>query len=341
MTLAPSASIILGSEKFGTHALRVVAQLAPLPGIGSFRAIFPAATALSAAAGDDASLDLDGGEGSERVLTGVVRVLRRGVHQTEVIVADASAPLADLRPATTYRNQSADDVVQALASDAGVTVNGSDIGLPLAAYVADQRRTAAEHIAHLAALGGAMPRVNGDGELEVNRPAALMPDLAIKYGREVIACEVHSAAAPTASRIRTGSGPAGSEKAPDALRPSKTPLPAGVADPGRDAIWTPAAILRTPAAAATASAVADVAASSAATRIRATAFLLPALRPGLVVEVQELPDTMSGGPWTITRVTHVLDARTGGRTYFEGEQASSLDLGALIGAALSAVGGLL
>lgn len=231
MILAPSAAIVLGSEKFDTQALRVTAQLAPLPGIGSFRAVFPAATPISAAAGDDASLDLDGGEGSERVLTGIVRVLRRGIHETEALVADASAALADLRPATTYRNQSADDIVQALASAAGVTVNGSDIGLPLAAYVADQRRTAAQHIAGLAALGGAMPRVNGDGELEVNRPAALMPDLAIKYGREVIACEVHSAAAPAASRVRTGSGPAGSEKAPNALRPSKAPLPAGTADP--------------------------------------------------------------------------------------------------------------
>jgi hypothetical protein len=340
MTLAPKASIVLGSEQFDTHALRVTAQLAPLPGIGSFRAVFPARTPISASAGDDATLDLDGGEGSERVLTGVVRVVRRGIRQTEVIVADASVALAELRPATTYRNQSADDVIKALASDAGITVH-ANVALPMAAYVADQRRSAAQHIAMLAVLGGAVARVNGDGELEVNRPVAAMPDAALKYGREIIACDVSAGNAPSAKRIRTGSGPAGSAMAPNALRPTKDPLPSSASDPGNGAIWMPSAILRTPTAAATAGASADVAAASAAVRIRATAFLIPALRPGMVVDVQDLPGAMSGGPWMLTRVTHTLDAREGGRTMFEGEQASSLDLGALAGAALSAIGGLL
>lgn len=341
MTLVPSASIVLGNEQFDTHALHIVATLAPLPGIGSFNAIFPAALEIGGAAGDDATLDLDGGEGSERVLTGFIRAIRRGVRQTEVIVADASSGLAELRPATTYINQSADDVIQALASEAGISVNDSSVDLAMAAYVADQRRTAAQHIATLAAFGGAMARVNGDGELEVNRPSGLMPDLAIKYGREVVACDVHTGAAPAAKRIRTGSGPAGSAMAPDALRPTKKPLPAGATDPGADAIWTPAAVLRTPTTAATAGAVADAAVTAASTRIRATAFLLPKLRPGLIVEIQDLPGTIAGGPWLLTRVTHVLDARGGGQTFFEGEQASGLDLGALIGAALSAIGGLL
>jgi hypothetical protein len=340
MSLAPKASIVLGSEQFDTHAVRVTAQLAPLPGIGSFRAVFPALTQISASAGDDASLDLDGGEGNERVLTGTVRVVRRGIRQTEVIVADASFALAELRPATTYRNRSADDVIKALASDAGITVD-SDVGLPMAAYVADQRRTAAQHIALLASLGGAVARVNGDGELEVNRPVAAMPDVAMKYGREIIACDISTGAAPAAKRIHTGSGPAGSAMAPNALRPTNEPLPSGASDPGSGAIWMPFAILRTPTAASTAGAAADVAAASAATRIRASAFLIPALRPGLVVDVQDLPGAMSGGPWMLTRVTHTLDARDGGRTMFEGEQASSLDLAALAGAALSAIGGLL
>jgi hypothetical protein len=341
MTLAPKASIVLGNEQYDSHAVCVVVTLAPLPAIGSFTAVFPPAVTIDASAGDAASLDLDGGEGSETVLTGMVRVIRRGIRQTEVIVADSSAALVDLRPATTYRNQSADDVIRALASDAGVTIANTSVDLPMAAYVADQRRTATEHIAMLAALGGAMARVNGDGELEVSRSTAGLPDLAIKYGREVIACDVRVSAAPVAHRIRTGSGPAGSAMAPNALRPSKDPLPNGASDPGADAVWTPAAVLRTPSAAATASAAADLAATAAVTRLRASAFLVPKLRPGLIVDIQDLPDALAGGPWLLTRVTHVLNPRDGGRTYFEGEEASSLDLSALAGAALSAIGGLL
>jgi hypothetical protein len=340
MALAPKASITLGSEKFDSHALRVVVDLAPLPAIDSFVATFPAAVSISGAVGDDASLDLDGGEGSETVLQGKIRMLRYGLRYTEVVVAAASAALADLRPATTYRNQSADDVVQALASNADVNVADSSIGLPMAAYVADQRRTAAEHIAWLASLGGAIARVNSDGDLEVNRPTSAMPDIAIKYGRELISCDVRAIPAPAAHRIRTGSGPAGSAMALNALRPSKEALPKGADDPGADAVWQPAAVLRTPAAAASAGAAADLVASSGATRIRAEAFLLPKLRPGTVLDVQDLPGALAGGPWLVTRVTHLLDAQSGGRTFFEGDEASGLDLSALAGAALSAIGGL-
>lgn len=339
MSLAPSASVILGNEQFDTHVLRLTAQLAPLPAAGSFHALFPASTQISASAGDDATLALDGGEGSETVLTGSVRMIRRGISQIEVVVADGGALLGDLRPATTYRNQGADDIIKALASDANVDVSSSDTGIDIAAYVADQNRTAARHIAELAAFAGAMARINGDGELVVDRPSAVMPDVAIKYGREVITCDVQSGVAPSAKRFRMGNGPAGSTTAPDALRPSKKPLPSGADDAGVDALWTPAAVLRTPTAAATASAATDAATSAASSRIRATAFLLPKLRPGVVLDVQDVPG--GGGPWLLTRVVHVLDARDGGRTYFEGEEAPSLDLAALAGAALAALGSLL
>jgi len=50
---------------------------------------------------------------------------------------------------------------------------------------------------------------------------------------------------------------------------------------------------------------------------------------------------LSAGPWLVTRVSHVLDVRGGGRTHFEGESASAFSLDGLLGAALSAVGGLL
>lgn len=339
--LAPRASVTLGNERFDTHVRRLEVTLTVLPGVGAFHAFFPSSASISAAPGDSAALDLDGGEGSERVLTGKIRAIRRGVRQIEVIGADASAALAEFRPATTYRNQDANAVVRALASDADVTVSISEVDLPMAAFVSHQRRTAAEQIAELAALLGALARTNAEGELEVNRPAGLTPDLALRYGRELLAYDVRESPAPPARRIRTGSGPAGTATAPDALRPTKGPLPAGAPDAGTDAIWTPAAVLRTPGAASMASAAADMAAAAAATRLRASAFLLPALRPGKVVEVQGLPDGLPAGSWLLTRVTHVVDVRGGGCTHFEGKSASAFRMDALLGAALEAIGGLL
>jgi hypothetical protein len=60
------------------------------------------------------------------------------------------------------------------------------------------------------------------------------------------------------------------------------------------------------------------------------------------VDVQSLPDGLSGGPWLITRVTHRLAPNRGGETLLEGESADTESLlGALIGAALGTIGGLL
>ncbi len=50
--------------------------------------------------------------------------------------------------------------------------------------------------------------------------------------------------------------------------------------------------------------------------------------------MQDLPDGLSSGPWTLTRVLHRLDAGRGGSTTLEARAAGG-------GGLLSAIGGLL
>jgi phage protein D len=137
-----------------------------------------------------------------------------------------------------------------------------------------------------------------------------------------------------------GFGGAGSASAPDALRPSVDALPADAPAPGMAAIWTPAPALRVPKAAATASAGADASAGANARRVRARCTLLPKLRPGTVIEVQDVPDGLSGGSWIVTRVTHRLRPGQGGITIFEGISGEGGGLGALLASALAAIGSL-
>jgi phage protein D len=104
----------------------------------------------------------------------------------------------------------------------------------------------------------------------------------------------------------------------------------------------PAAMLRTAGAADNASKALQEAAAAKTERLEARCFLLPRIRPGQVVEVQSLPDGLSGGPWLITRVTHRLGPARGGETILEAESADAGSLvGQLAGAALAALGGLL
>ena len=341
MSLSLSATFTLGNLKYDVHAVEIIAWLAPLPGVGAFQAVLPRGVDFTAAVGDDGQLELDGGDGSQKVLTGKISASQNDTHGLRVTVSDAGAGLGALRPAATYEKQSAKDVIRALAGDAGVSIGSLDIDLPLAVYVAHQGRTAAEHIASLAVLGGALAVVNADNELDVFPRPGTSPDSALRYGREISQYQVTHAPGLSARRVALGSGPAGSATAPDALRQTLGRLPDSPPDPGVGAVWQPAAILRAPSAAKNASQALESQLSVRAKRLRAVCFLIPALRPGQVIEVQDVPDGLDGGPWLVTAVRHQLRPGSGGRTVFSGVSAGQGEAGSLLGSALSALGGLL
>lgn len=342
MSLAPSLSVTIGNLRYDTHALELRACLDWLPRGGSVTVSLPAGVRFEAVAGDDASMDLDGGEGTETIFTGKVLAVRRDFRRIRVTLADAAADLAAYRPSQTFEKQNAGRVIRTLASDAGVTAGSIDVDIDLPAYVAHPWRTAAEHIAELARLGGAIAFIDADNRLQAPARPSGQPVSALLYGREILSYSCREIEAPNPQRYAIGFGPAGSGSAPDALRPSLDFLPSSAAAGGVGVIRYPMPVLRTPTAASDASTALQTANAARGRRLRAHCFLLPALRPGDVIEVQSLPDGLSGGPWLLTRVSHELRAGSGGRTTIEAEDADAASLlSDLLGAALSGLGGLL
>jgi prophage tail gpP-like protein len=337
MSLAPIASVDLGSFRYATHAANVTVSLGLLPAVSSFRVRLPAGTPVDAKPGDPAVLRMDGGEGEETVLTGTVHAVRRLLDGTVVTGGDASAALAALRSGSTFERMSAADVIQSLSAEAGVDVQAS-VDLRLAAYVAGQQRTAAEHVAYLAGLGGAIAFTTGDGALSVI-PRPDEAEVALLYGREIREYR-ETDREPGPMRAAIGAGPAGTPDAPDALKHTLTGLPGDAPEAGPDAVRQGVGLLRTPSAATSATEALTKAAAAESVRFRASCFLLPALRPGTVIQVQELPSPLTGGPWLIERVVHRLDRNSGGRTVLEGTTASPPSEG-LLGALAGAIGGLL
>jgi hypothetical protein len=336
MSLAPTLSVTLGNLRYDTHALGLQACLAWLPRGSSLEVTVPAGVRFEAAPGDEALLDVDGGEGSTRVLTGKITAVERALRWIRVTAGDAGAALAALRPAKTFAKQNASQVVRALAGDADVSMGRIDLDVDLPAFVAHPQRTAAEHVAELARLGGAVAFADADGELQVvARPEG--PAAALLHGREILEYRTCAVRPASPQRFVIGFGPAGSGSAPDALRHSVGPLPASAPSGGAGVLRQPAPALRTPSAATAASNARQGEAGARTLRLWARCFLLPARRPGEVIEVQELPDGMPSGSWLVTRVTHRLDPGAGGETVLEAEQAGAGALGALA----SLVGGLL
>ena len=337
MTLQPSVSATLGNLRYDTHAVRCTASLGLFPRGSTAEIHLPFGVRFEAAPGDEATLDINGGEGAKTILTGKVRTVRRTLDAIVVTVTDAAGALGSFRPAATFEKQSASQIIKKLASDVAVTPGSIDVALDLAAYVAHPGRTASEHIADLARLGNAIAMTGTDGRLNVVPRPSGQPTAALKYGREIISYDVSKEAVVNGSRFVIGFGPAGSTSAVDALRPSVESLPSDASDGGAGVRRYPTPVLRTPSEARAGSKALQASAAAQSERLIASGFLLAALRPGDVIEVQELPAGLSAGPWMLVRVNHTIE-RGAGSTHLEATTAAT---SSLLGNVLGAIGGLL
>jgi hypothetical protein len=339
--LAPAYGVTLGDQLWTSQAVELVVELEAAPLINVARVAFPTSAPLAATLGDAAVIALDGGagDGSVTVLTGVVRAVTRGLDTTIVECIDAGALLAALRPASTFEQATAASVIGALCADAGVDVGELDPGPTMAAYVADPARSALDHIARLTAWSGALAGVEGNGELATRVVDGAQADLALRYGREIVSLRQRRVAVPVRSQVVAGDPRASSPAPPEASRPTSDffagDRPAG---PGPGSRWTFEPALRTPESASIASAARQRSATSTQLRTMLHAWLLPALRPGTVVRLDDFPDEVGGGLHWVERVTHRVGPAGSTTTARLAEAGPAFDPMALLASAAGAIG---
>ena len=340
--LAPKYKLTLGTQQWTDQLLRVELSLAAAPLIDCLEVRLPSSASPSAETGDPVELSIDSGEDEEAVFTGAIGAIQRGFDYISVTALNAGGALAQVRPAVTYEQITAGSVVRSLCDDAGVDVGDLADGVSLVYYAADPGRTALEHIARVCGWSGAMARVSADNRVESVVVNATQAELALLYGREVISFESRKLPAPLASFTVAGESAASDSSAPEASRPT-TDFFAGnrPAGPAADSRWQSEPALRTAEAAGTAGAALQRIYNSSRERGGLKAWLQPKLRPGTIIEVQSLPDGMISGPLWVYRVRHTM-SRRGAVTqasFYKG--GDSFDPSALLGSALSAIGGLL
>lgn len=340
--LAPAYALSLGSKEYVEQLLRIDVQLFAAPLLDHLSARLPAAVPVDAATGDPVTLSLDGGEGSSDVFTGVVSSIRRDGRTTTITAVDAGGALAALRPAATFEQATIGTVIGELCADAGVQAGDVEDGPTLAFYVADPGRTALEHVARLATWSGALAAVNAAGELDVTVVSGTDPDIALRYGREVLVLEGIEAAAPIERFVVAGEAAAGDAAQPDSLRPTRDFFGGSRPDgPSRTALWSWEPALRTAASASMAGSSLTRLYTSSRSRAALEARLAPELRPGTVLEVQDVPDGLPTGPHWIDRVSHTVSPRgavTQARLWKGGD---AFDPSSLLGSLAGTIGGLL
>jgi hypothetical protein len=305
--ILPAYSLDLGSQRFTAQAIEITVTLALAPVVDCLTVTFPSSLSLSAAVGDAAVLTLDNGEKDAPVFAGTIEAIHRSFDVTRVRALDAGGLLARVRPAVTYEQITAGDVVKGLCDEAGVTAAGIEDGVDLAYYAADTSRNAFEHIARVCDWSGAIARVTADDELETLVLDAGSASVALKYGRELLSLDHASRAEGLESFVVTGESGAGSTSVPEALKHVTDFFGGGrPAGPSAKARWTSEPAMRTAKAAASAGASRRRNYGASRARGHFTAFLQPDLRPGTVVQIQELPGGFPSDLIWLRRVRHVV-----------------------------------
>lgn len=338
--LAPAYALTLGTRRWTEQVLSLSVTRTFAPGVNLLAVVFPAAAPVSAAPGDDVALRIQSGEHDTVVFTGIVDDIQRRLDQIRVLCVDAGGLMARYRPAVTYEQISAGTVIRNLAGEIGAETGALADGPTLPCYVADPTRTAWEHAARLSAWGGAMARVTPDNRVTAGVIDASQPTAALRYGREILFLETGQRAAPIETFTAAGEAGAGDASAPEVFRPT-TDFFAGNRPDGPSAAsrWSFQPALRTVPDAATAGAARKRGYAAAAEAGRFTAFLLPHLECGTVLEIQDLPEGLAAGPVWITGLHHHLErGRTFTRVRFH-KGGDSFDPAALLGSLAGALGG--
>lgn len=340
--LSPAYSLTLGAQQWTEQVLSIAVTLELAPRVDTLEVRLPIAATMSANRGDRAELTIDSGEKKEVVFTGEIDAIRRDFNTLTVCCVNAGGVLARLRPAVTYEHATAATVINGLLDAMGVSAGSIDDGANLAFYVADPTRTAWEHVARVAAWGGAVARVSADNHVDVSVIDATQADVALKYGRDILAWRSANRVAAADAFVVAGEAGVGDAAAADVLRPTTDFFAGKRPDgPARGKRWRFEPALRTASAAATAGAAIQRQYVSELASGAFDALLQPQLRAGNVLDVQQLPSGLASGPVWLTRVQHELGPhRTRSQVHFQ-QGGDSFNPSALLGSLVGAVSGLL
>jgi hypothetical protein len=338
--LTVAAELQLGNLLYKSHAVGLRLRRGLLPIVDRLEVRLPDGVRLDAQTGDDAILKLDGGEGAKPVFTGKLSAIAHAASGPRVTAHHGAFALARYRPSLTLEQVAVGDVISKLCADADVDTGEVASGPTLSLYVADGRATALDEIPRLARHAGADVVFDGDGHLHAFASDGSGPagELALKWGRELVALEVERFADDGASRTVVGDG-AGGPGSSLARWPVVDFFDGGAEAPGPHARRRAEPELRTVDDARAAATAWSAREAARARPVRLRAWLLPGLAPGAHVQLQEVPDSIALSSLRVSQVVHVIDPSRGAFTEAWGHE----DAGGAGGAAglVAAVAGLL
>jgi phage protein D len=316
-----AASLLTGApgDPWREHllALRLRRVLAPEADLLQLL-VAATSTAPAVALGDQGELSMTSSDGTDTlVFTGKVDGIHERASSARLVTAsNGSCDLALARLNRSFEQQDTGQIIQALASELGLSSDVPSNVPTLPRFVIDDRLSLYAHIANLAALSGYLVSIAADGGIAVKDPAAGgEPAARITYGIDVLDFRLGERAAQVASVQVTGEGAAG-DQGSDAwywLRkdPASNQSTAGSGAPLRT---VSIGALRSADAVATLASAKLQRASEVATRGWLVISGTPQIEPGDNVELSGMPQTSLNGSYRVDEIVHEFDARRGFRS---------------------------
>jgi phage protein D len=275
-------------------------------------------TAPQVALGDAGSLSLTGGAGTDvAVFAGKVDAIAERAGGVRVVtVSNGSRELAQARLNRSFEQQDAGQIIEALASELGLSSELPGDAPALPRFVVDDRLSLYGHVARLAAWGGFVVCIGADGTLRVKDPGASAEPVArFAHGLDVLDFALGERALHTAALQVTGEGAAGDQGSDAAYWLRKDPASnqsnAGTGTPSRVAS---VAVLRSADSVAGFARARLARVSEASTRGWLLTAGAPEVEPGDNIELSSMPQSSLDGSYRVEDIVHELDVRRGYRS---------------------------
>ncbi len=277
------------------------------------------------------------------VFTGSITAIHTSLeNRTSLNICNAGYTLAQLRTDQSFEQQTAGDIVKALAELAEVETDTVEDGLSLPFYVIDSSRNLYQHIAALAGKSGLLATINNQGKLNFKSVPASSAERTFTYGVDIMGLKM-TRISPSLDKITVvGAGATGSQGS-DAwswlLKDPQTVM-ASTGDGEKTRVVVDPS-LRSSENVQQASAGKLFFSNRQGVKTKLTVIGVAEIQAGSKIEIAGVPHEELNGTAVVESVRHHFDKKKGffSEIYALKEVGDSLD--SLLSSALGSLGGLL
>lgn len=263
---------------------------------------------------DDAVIELgyaDDDNGLEQVISGQVDIVNQGSLEDLITGNSSAAILLNSFMDQTFENKTAGDIVQALASEAGVDVENADAGINFPAYVIDGQKSFYHHMKDLAGLCGFDLYLNSDNEIVFKKFINGNIIHIFEHAKHILNLKVESTPA-VAGKVEAW-GESGTKNGAESWAWLSKDFEAlkGSSGTGSATLLLQQSVLRTGQAASTSAIALDTEIKRDQVRGCLLSMGRPQVKLGDAVRLKDLPETELNQIFQVRAVTHRINKQVG------------------------------